>query len=205
MKTGHNNNRSTGLPSSMPAVEPKTIVAVVLVASMLVLWGRVLLRSRTGPAIAGAETLSSQTENNTAKKPVRIQAVSLPMLEGRNDRIAADIFNMDEQWKQFDWGQKQNSGQTARKDGDSRQASTDRVVSSLARAVVLEAIIRNIQGSPDKASINGVLVSVGSSVVIMVGDERYTLDVKTIESKQVVLTWQGHTIISKMPDYESGM
>jgi len=192
--------RSGGLSASMQTVEPKTIAAVVLVAAMLVLWGRVLLKSKTGPAAANAETLS-QVESDAARSAVQIRAVALPVIAGRHDQIAADIFNADSQWKAFDWNQAQPAGQTSRNGrGDDQQ----RLVSDLTKAVTLEAVIQNTQGQPDKASINGVVVSVGSTVSVTLGKEKYSLEVKSIESKQVELAWLENRIISTMPDYDSG-
>lgn len=184
----------------MQTVEPKTIAAVVLVAAMLVLWGRVLLKSKTGPAAANAETLS-QVESDAAKSAVQIRAVALPVIAGRHDRIAADVFSAAGQWKAFDWNQAQPIGQTSRNGGGNDR---QRLVSDLTKAITLEAVIQNTQGQPDKASINGVVVSVGSTIPVIIGKEKYNLEVKSIESKQVELAWLEYRIISTMPDYDSG-
>lgn len=199
MKQMNKKTRSGGLPASMQAVEPKTIAAVVLVVAMLMLWGRVLLRSKAAPAAANAETLS-QVESDLAKSAVQMRAVALPIVAGRHDRIAADVFSADSQWKAFDWNQAQPAGQTSRKGGDDQQ----RLISDLTKAVTLEAVIQNAQGLPDKASINGVVVSVGSTIPVIIGKEKYNLEVKSIESKQVELAWLEYRIISTMPDYDSG-
>jgi hypothetical protein len=204
MKTTNNNTRSSGLPTSIPAVEPKTIIAVVLVGAMLVLWGRVLMRSKMGPASANAEVLSSQIESGQASPSVRIRAVELPIVAGRHDQIAADMFNAKQQWKDFGRDQNQNISRASVGKGHDQTKEIEQMISTLTKAVVLDAIVQNIQGRPDKASINGTLVSAGSAIEISVGKDKYTLEVNAIKSKQVELTWQGHMIISQMPDYNSG-
>ena len=200
MKTGNQNTRSAGLPTSMPTVEPKTIIAVVLVGMMLVLWGRVLMRSKIGPAAANADTLTGPVEAGQAKSSVKIRTVALPVLEGRNDRIAADVFNAGARLQTLN----RNANQSQPKTGD-KNLSAARRVEDLTKAVVLEAVIVNSQGRPEKASINGVVVSEGSSITVAADKEQVVLKVTKIESKQVELTWGEYRIISKMPDYELGL
>lgn len=157
-----------------------------------------------GPASANAEVLSSQMESSQAKPSVRIQAVELPIVAGRHDQIAADMFNAKQQLKDFGPDQNQSISQAYGGKGHDQTKEIEKMISTLTKAVVLDAIIQNIQGRPDKASINGILVSAGSAIEISIGKEKYTLEVNAIKSKQVELTWQGHTIISQMPDYNSG-
>jgi hypothetical protein len=200
MKLMNKKTHSGGLSASMQTVEPKTIAAIVLVVAMLVLWGRVLLRSKAGPAAAKAET-PGLVESDTARPAVRMHAVALPVTAGRHDRIAADVFSAEGQWKAFDWNQTKPVERVLQNNGDNDR---QRLVSDLTKAITLDAVIQNAQGRPDKASVNGVVVSVGSTISVAVGKEKYSLEVKSIESKQVELAWLEHKIISKMPDYDSG-
>jgi hypothetical protein len=202
MKLINKKSYSGGVSNSAQRIEPKTIAAVVLVAAMVILWGRVLLRSKVGPAAANAGTPDSQVESDTTKSAVQICAVTLPVVAGRHDRIATDVFSADSQWKAFDWNQARPTGQTSRNGGDDNRQRY--LVSDLTKAVVLDAIIQNSKGQPDKASLNGVVVSEGSIITVILGKEKYNLEVKSIESKQVELAWQEYKIVTKMPDYELG-
>jgi hypothetical protein len=82
--------------------------------------------------------------------------------------------------------------------------SAERLITELTKAVVLEAVIVNGLSQPEKASINGVVVSEGASIPVMVGKEQFTMQVVKIEPRQVRLACGEYQIISKMPDYTSG-
>jgi len=170
---------------------PKTIAAVILVTLMGALWARVLLRSKAGPASADAEAMAvvaetrpqnSQPQNS--KSQIQIQSIPLATVPGRHDTIAADFF-------------KANRNSVS---GGSQQEGNQRMLDELGKAVVLEAIIRNAQGSAEKAYINGTVVTVGSTLRVQIQNDSYIIRVEAIESAGVRLSWQDRTFMLKMPE-----
>jgi hypothetical protein len=172
--------------NSIRSMNPKTIAAVVLVALMAVLWVRVLLRSKVGPASANAATAAviEETQQQNVKSQVRIQAIPLAAIPGRHDTIAADFFKADRNLAS----------------GGSRQIGNQRMLDKLGKAVVLEAIIRNTQGNAEKACINGTVVTVGSSLRVQIQNDSCIIRVEAIESAGVRLSWQDSTFTLKMPE-----
>jgi hypothetical protein len=167
-------------------MNPKTIAAVVLVALMGVLWARVLLRSKVGPASANAATAvaAEEVQQQNSKSQIRIQAIPLATVPGRHDTIAADFFKAD-----------RNSAS-----GENQQRGNQRMFDELGKAVVLEAIIRNAQGSAEKACINGTVVTVGSTLQVQIQNDNCIIRVEMIESAGVRLSWRDRTFTLKMPE-----
>ncbi|MEN6309054.1 MAG: hypothetical protein ABFD91_15005 [Anaerohalosphaeraceae bacterium] len=188
---------------NVQGIEPKTIAAVVLVGLMLVLWGRALLRK--GPAGAqAAAPASSQTQKVSGKAQVQIQPLVLTMIPGRHDTIASDCFKTD-RWTVFQWAAPQSQTEKAVDSGSNQtQSKPSLSMDAVAKAFALEAIIKNNQAQPEKACINGAVVSVGSELRAKIQSEIILVTVEVIESNRVVLKWQDNAVELKMPEVESG-
>jgi hypothetical protein len=177
---------SISVSNSIRNMGPKTIAAVVLVALMAVLWARVLLRSKVGPASAKAATTAAveETQQQNSKSEIRIQAIPLATVPGRHDTIAVDFFKAD-----------RNSAS-----GGNQQRGNQRMLDELGKVVVLEAIIRNAQGSAEKACINGTVVTVGSALQVQMQNDSCIIRVEAIESAGVRLSWRDRIFTLKMPE-----
>ncbi|MBM4103419.1 MAG: hypothetical protein FJ263_05115 [Planctomycetes bacterium] len=167
-------------------MSPKTIAAVVLVALMGVLWARVLLRSKAGPASANAATTTAveEVQQQNPKSQIQIQAIPLATVPGRHDTIAADFFKADR----------------SSASGGNQERGNQRILDELGKAVVLEAIIRNAQGRAEKAYLNGAVVIVGSTLKVQMQNDTYIIRVEAIEPAAVRLGWRDRTFKLKMPE-----
>jgi len=180
-------------------IGPKTIAAVVLAALMAVLWGRVFLRSRTGPTSANAATTiaAGNTRQENVKPEIRIRAIPLAVVAGRHDTIAVDFFRAD-RCSMYS-GDRQSSSPHSPRLGEN-----PRMLDELSKAFALEAIIKNAQGNAEKACINGTVVAVGSTLQVQVRNEMYAVQVAAIEPTRVRLSWRDYTLTLEMPDQGAG-
>jgi len=203
MKPSNKKSNPIGLTGSMQTLEPKTIAAVVLVLVMVVLWGRALLRK--GPASAQAASSSTaQTQDDVVKAKLQIQPVALSRIPGRHDTIASDYFKTD-RWTAFEWAASQSSPGTHKTSRpDETQAKPRLSQDAVTQAFTLEAIIKNTQAVPEKACINGAVVSEGSELRARIQNEVVAVTVIAIEANQVRLAWQDYVVELKMPEVESG-
>jgi hypothetical protein len=177
---------SISVKNSIRNMNPKIIAAVILVSLMGVLWARVLLRSKVGPASANAATTAviEETQQQNSKSQIRIQAIPLATVPGRHDTIAADFFKADR-------------GSAS---GGNQERGNQRILDELGKTIVLEAIIRNARGSAEKACINGTVVIVGSTLKVQIQNDSYIIRVEAIESAGVRLGWLDRTLMLKMPE-----
>jgi len=203
MKPSNKKSNPVGLTGSMQTIEPKTIAAVVLILVMAVLWGRALLRK--GPASAQAASSSaSQTQDEVVKAKLQIQPVVLSRIPGRHDTIASDYFKTD-RWTAFQWTSSQpDAGTPETSQPDAGQTKPRLSQEAFAQAFTLEAIIKNTQAAPEKACINGAVVSEGSELRAKIQNEVVLATVMAIEANQVRLAWQDYVVELKMPEVESG-
>jgi hypothetical protein len=177
-------------------MQPKTIAAVILVAVMGVLWVRVLFRSG-GAEAALADTSPvavDSTQQADTDSEIQIRPVSLTEIPGRHDTIAADFFRAD---RCSAWAPKPVAADPVVKPAEDKSAV---VVNELIKAIVLEAIIKDAQGNPEKACINGTLVKAGSVLQVPVRNEMKSVRVTAVQPGRVQLSWQDRSIDIEMPD-----
>jgi hypothetical protein len=179
--------------SSVRIVEPKTIAAVVLISLMAVLWGRVLLRSKAGPASAAAAAVAvEEAQQQNIKSQIQIQAIPLTPVAGRHDTIAADFFRADR--SAHEGGRQSSAGRSTRDEENLK------MLDELRKAMTLEAVIKNAQGVAEKAYINGTVVTLGSTLGVEVQENKCIVRVEAIEPAGVRLSWQDRTFMLKMPE-----
>ena len=130
MMTQRNTNKKP-VTGGLQNISPKVMAMTVLLVLMGILWGRVLLKGIGGPAAANAQDDPSVQDivSDSASDGVRIEAVQLPMLPGRNDRISNNVFS-SENWAAFELNQNQNTSNGGVKvggAGDSARSEERRV------------------------------------------------------------------------------
>jgi hypothetical protein len=191
-------------PILVGTVNPKMIVAAVLLTLMGGLWLRVLLRGRSGPARAGAQSVSlsaAASMNEPAAKSVFVQPVSLPVVAGRHDRLQGNPFVLDpSRWSRPDsTANLQADGKSpADAQGQKHEANLQRI----SQRLVLEAVVRDPDGVPIKACVDGTVLFKGSTFKVKENGEQYELNVKEIRATEVRLSWQVYDLTIKMPSSE---
>lgn len=184
---------------TMPSISPKTMAMVVLLSVMGILWGRVLLKGKGGPASAKAQDVNGQqpvvVETRDASD-VLIEAVKLPVLEGRNDVLTKDLFSTSN-WTAFDLDSKDTESSNPVKPVENdREAVLKRITGRL----TLEAVVCDGQGKPLQAFVDDKILTVGMSLTVQEGPDRYELTLTKLSEKEAVLKWQDISVVLKMAE-----
>jgi len=175
-----NNGTLERIRDQLVAQKQKTIMASCLILVMLFMWGKVFLKKKpsganaTGPASIANGDL--QSNNN------RVVFVELPFVEGRNDHLRRNFFDM-------------NIGEIRKKDTEGHvKISNKDVFNRLKSKLRLSAI--SMDKNP-QAFINGQLLSVGDFVIIRDGDNKYEFEIIKIEEKKVIIKFGNAELVLK--------
>ncbi|HOK94907.1 MAG TPA: hypothetical protein PK052_04425 [Anaerohalosphaeraceae bacterium] len=183
--------RKIQTPASLQNISPKMMVMVVLLAVMGILWGRVLLGGKKGPAVAEAQQAAvsaAELQSVQSAPAIRINPVELPCRLGRNDQLTNDLFSR----KGFLSAGAQSSSRDSTADKQSR-------LERLATAqLTLEAVVRREDGTPYQAFVNGKIVTVGAMLTVNEGPDQYVLTVTDIKENRVELEWNTVSVVLKM-------
>jgi hypothetical protein len=185
-------------------ISPKVMAMVVLLVVMAILWGRVLLKGTGGPAAANAQDQESiqDTISEMASKAVKIEAVELPMLPGRNDRVSNNLFS-SENWTAFELNHNQDDSKGGVKvdgTGHATELTHRSRLERIAGRLKLEAVICDAQNRPFQAFVDDKILSVGSTLTVQEGPDQYVLMLEEISEKEVLFSWNEMSVVLKMAE-----
>ncbi|MHC5098029.1 MAG: hypothetical protein ACYSOL_07890 [Planctomycetota bacterium] len=185
-------------------ISPKVMAMVVLLVVMAILWGRVLLKGTGGPAAANAQDQESiqDTISEMASKAVKIEAVELPMLPGRNDRVSNNLFS-SENWTAFELNHNQDDSKGGVKvdgTGHATELTHRSRLERIAGRLKLEAVICDAQNRPFQAFVEDKILSVGSTLTVQEGPDQYVLMLEEISQKEVSFSWNEMSVVLKMAE-----
>jgi hypothetical protein len=185
-------------------ISSKVMVMAVLLTVMGILWGRVLLKGDGSPAAAKAQEMAQLQETlaDAAPETVQIEAVQLPVLPGRNDALSNDLFS-SENWNVFELSEKQSdrkNGVTVGQTGDSFELAHRSRLERIAERLTLEAVICDAQNRPFQAFVEDKVLSVGSTLTVQEGPDKYVLLVEKISQKEVSFSWNEMSVVLKMAE-----
>ncbi len=176
----------------------KTVAAVVLVSVMLLLWGRVLLKGRGGPAeAAGSEMNPAESLAVPAVRPVTVVPVELAFEAGRHDVLTSDMFSTD-QWEALHAVAEDKPVVVVKE--DTREKQLLRKLENIAAMLKLEAIIHAADGTPLQVFVNDAILTVGSVLTVREGPEQYELVLTAIGENEALFDWNGASITLKMTE-----
>ena len=184
------------------------VIAVVLLIMMAGLWLRVFLRGRSGPSRAQAQNLQSPQSGPLksqlglqAEKPKALRQVSLSMVPGRHDRLQIDPFVFDPvQWTHAaDHSRSDTPGMSnAGAEEQKHWANLQRI----SKRLVLEAVVKDADGVPINACVDGTVLFKGSTLKVKENGEIYELTVVEVCETEIKLAWQVFALTVKMPSSE---
>jgi len=191
-------------PGGLQNISPKVMAMVVLLSVMAILWGRVLLKGKGGPAAANAQDQRSVQDiiSDSASVVVQIEAVELPVLPGRNDRVSNDMFGGGN-WTAFELNQKQiasNGGVKVSGAADSAELRHRATLGRIAGRLKLEAVICDAQNRPFQAFVDDKILSVGSTLTVEEGPDQFVLSLEEISEKEVSFSWNEMSVVLKMAE-----
>lgn len=186
-------------------LSPKTMVMIVLVSVMAILWGRVLLRGKSGPESVQAQEkdpLQQQLTQAQSAPAVEIEPVSLPQWPGRNDALSRNFFSEEHLMPTGSGGSANSqSGDVEINTSDESIEHAHRLkLEQIAKRLLLEAVIEDAEGHPIRAFVEGKILSVGSVLTVQEGPNRYELTVEQINEKEIVFSWNSVSVVLKMPE-----
>jgi hypothetical protein len=185
----HSGKELHGLFGRFAMEKKKTVVALCLIAAMVLMWARVLLKS--GPNSVEASLLDAQADSAKEAAPqVKVSFVELPQIPGRNDLLTGDFFDADG-WRNFIAGTDGGVQKVSVISRDGSEEVTRRLVAKLnLQAIWLD---RNPQ-----AFINDSLLSVGDKLEVREGNEAYECEVAAIEQNRVLIRCREAEITLKL-------
>ena len=196
-----NNLEKIPVTNRLQNANRKTVVAIVLVCIMALLWGRVLLKGKGGPAAAAAQE-SQQIEQPSVQsdQPCDILTVKLDVLKGRHDVLAGDMFSTD-RWEDFYLeNNKEDNAASVSVPEDTLEIRRQENFKKIAKTLKLEAIIRNADGKPYQVFVDDAILAVGSVLTVKEGPDQYELVLMEISENEAVFTWNKTSITLKMTE-----
>lgn len=190
-------NRPVSVAGPLQNVTPKTMAMVVLLTVMGILWGRVLLKGKGGPASAKAQTTEVQQQIAVpvpVSSEVVIEPINIPILEGRNDVLTRDPFSTLN-WSAYDLNSNSVSVPVEVIDnGD--ETALKRIESRL----ILEGIACDELGHPLQAYVDNKILTVGMSLTVQEGPDQYVLTLSELNEKKAVFKWHDISVVLKMTE-----
>ncbi len=184
-------NSSVGIVSRLATEKKKTVLAVCLVALMVFMWIKVFTGKK--PESANAESTSTQVVKEMQNdSEANISYINLPEADGRNDSIKRDVFAANE-WKAF--AGKNESVVLTREVNVVPGDVTESVMRKIADNLKLEAFV---MGNSPLAYINDRILSVGDSLSVTDGTNKYECEVVLIENNSVVMRCGKAEVILKL-------
>ncbi|MDH4202511.1 MAG: hypothetical protein OEV87_06420 [Phycisphaerae bacterium] len=185
-------------------MSPKTTAMIVLLAVMGILWGRVLLSGKKGPAAANAQDAAGIEQMTQTAQPdgnLTLKAVALPQVPGRNDTVSHDLFSAD-RWTAFALeGSQNNDRSDVRADSaENAEKMHHTRLEKIAKRLTLEAVIQDAGGKPFQAFVDGKILSVGSTLTVKEGPDQYELTLEKISEKEVLFMWNKISVVLKMAE-----
>ena len=182
----------------------KTIAAVVLVAVMALLWGRVLLKGKDAPAAANAQGVqqqqsSGQQVNPSTARPDRVVTMKLDVLKGRHDLLTSDMFS-DANWKEFNLEGNNEPSVDVSLVEDNLEKKHRANLEKLAKTLKLEAVIQGADGKPYQVFVNDAILTVGSVLTVKEGSEQYELILQEVKENEALFNWNKTSITLKMTE-----
>lgn len=192
-----NNYKNTPVANRLHNANKKTVVAIVLISIMAILWGRVLLKGKGGPATASAqEPLPVEQVTMPTDKPAVFHAVELAQIKGRHDVLSGDMFSTD-LWKETVVEEKPVEEPLP---DDSLEKKHQADLEKISNSFKLEAIIRDAEGKPFQVFVNDKILTVGSVLTVKEGPEEYELVLKGINENEATFIWNETLITMKMTE-----
>ncbi len=184
-------------------INPKTVLAVVLLLLMAVLWLRVFWKGRSGPEAAQAQSFLSGPAERSAEEPAApkllIEARPLPVETERHGRTERNPFVMDpDRW----FPPATPSSVSAQEPTDSAAAQQKGLLEKIAKQLQLQAVIKDPSGMPVQVCVNGVVLLRGGTLKVREKGEIYELKVRDIGTQEVQFDCLDNVLTVKMPSSE---
>ena len=200
--TGKKRAKNVPVSGGLRNLSPKTMAMIILLMVMGILWGRVLLQGKSGPAQAEASEADAlqQATMSAESQPLEVQPVPLPELPGRNDRLSCNFFS-SKNWQGFGGrkSEQEKNDYTIDDSNESIEKTQQLKLEQVVKGLAIEAIIEGTDDKPFQAFVDGKILSVGDTLTVQEGPDQYVLMVEKISKEEVVFTWKQVSVVLKIP------
>ncbi len=181
MKQNVKNNGPDRIVTQLVVERKKVVIALCLVAIMILMWARVIMKK--APKAAGAAQMTDQNNvENGSDSGVDVTFIELPQIEGRHDMINRDFFASNG-WKDF-YSNNKNSNDNIEVNVVSA-SDIEEIERIVKEKLKLEAV--GLGGSP-RALINDKMLSIGEKISILDRNKEYECEVVEIKADSVVIS-----------------
>lgn len=192
--TTKKNFKNGSAAGHLPYPSGKTVAAFVLVGVMAILWGRVLLKGKGGPATASAQDIQPVEQlAGPAAVSFRVEAVELEQLEGRHDVLSGDVFG-NSFWTEVETEAKVQAVP------ETEEIRLQADLEKIRQGIRLEAVIRDADGRPCQVFVNDKILAVGSVLTVKEGPVEYEVVLKGISENEAAFSWNGISVTMKMTE-----
>jgi hypothetical protein len=168
----------------LTAERKKAAVALLLIAVMVLMWARLLIKKNT--ASAQNSVLAPQTTSAEILRPrMKITYIELPRIKGRNDTLSRDVFASNK-WEGA--GASPNGIIKVRQKHKNANEDLKNTIETIGKELKLEAIF---SGTNPQASVGGMLVLPQSKLTVKYEGEQYEFKALAINDNEVVLECKG--------------
>ncbi len=180
-KNSRNRNRGTSsIVGHLAAEKKKAVMALCLIMLMAFMWIKVI--TGKSASTANAEPIKNRPENsNPTYTQEKVTYINLPDVEGRNDVITRDFFASNG-WKSF--ADSDKNVVVTREVNVVPGDGTEMLIRKIADNLKLEAFV---MGDNPRAYINDKILSVGDTLLVSDGNDKYECEVIMIENNSVVM------------------
>lgn len=177
----------------LAADKKKAVTAACLVAVMVLMWGKLLLKKGPDSAMAGANA-GGTVEAQATEPEVKVSYISLPQITGRNDVITRDFFS-PAGWRGFGIGTEVDDSTGSDDREVVSDSSSEKILARIEGRLELQGVLNS---EPPQASINNKLVMIGDIIKVDSGDETYECEVTEIEENRVSLQYREVKVVLKL-------
>ena len=192
----NNNMRKPGIRGQAAANRRKVFIATILVVVMAFMWIRVFMSDKVGPENANASQEEMvESENVVQSDKVVLKYCELPVIQGRHDCLANELFG-SKKWCQS--AEQAGDGNIAVTSEGSDGLMHKDLLAEIAKEIKIDAILVGQSRSDSEVFMKDKILRAGSSFDVTHKGQQYTLTVDEIHKDKVVLKWNELTVAIRM-------
>jgi hypothetical protein len=184
--------------NAVAGVDKKVYIAAALIAIMGFMWVRVFVNKKSGPDQASAQDILTVAADQTKSHTTTLEYVALPMIEGRNDTLAGDMFALKPWNSEVVEEPEQAPEPTVEVVVEDTRAKWESTIRKVAAGLQIEALLVGQNGQKSEVFIENKILAKGSILTVKNSGQKYDFIVADIGNNYVELRCDETTVTLKM-------
>ena len=184
--------------NAVAGVDKKVYIAAALIAIMGFMWVRVFVNKKSGPDQASAQDMLTVAADQTKSQTTTLEYVALPMIEGRNDTLAGDMFALKPWNIEVVAEPEQAPEPTVEVEVEDTRAKWESTIRKVAAGLQIEALLVGQNGQKSEVFIENKILAKGSILTVKNSGQKYDFIVADIGNNYVELRCDETTVTLKM-------